>query len=266
MSVGAKVVAPPGVGPPVYRVHGSVCHWTGDLLPAAGEDPVYAQLYIYDPAEALQSRLSHNPAATSEIMEALQYELAAYNYYALSYTHMHELLQEAEAVAARDNVVIPLVTMRFSSDAARDPRRYNQPAVEEVAAVFVGADGGPPTHKDIVVYPRGQEKHRVSELHACVDPMSYILLFPRGYPDGWSPDLKHCSDHLSPQAKRTRLTTLQFYAHRLMRRKDASILPHAGGRLFQQYCVDAYCKAEGQRLHWCRNNQELLRSEEYQVL
>ena len=51
-----------------------------------------------------------------------------------------------------------------------------------------------------------------------------------------------------------------------MRREDASILPHAAGRLFQQYCVDAYCKAEGQRLHWCRNNQDTLRTEEYQVL
>jgi len=28
MSVGAKVVAQPGVGPPVYKVHGSICHWT----------------------------------------------------------------------------------------------------------------------------------------------------------------------------------------------------------------------------------------------
>ena len=51
-----------------------------------------------------------------------------------------------------------------------------------------------------------------------------------------------------------------------MRREGASILPHAAGRLFQQYCVDAYCKAEGQRLHWFRNNQALLRTEEYQVL
>ena len=170
MSVGAKVVAPPGIGPPVYKVHGSICHWTGGLLPAAGEDPVYAQLYIYDPAEALQKRLAHNPEAQLEIMEMLQEELAAENFYAQSYQHMHELLQEAEATAARNNTEVPEVTMRFSSKAGLDPRRYNQPAVEEVAAVFVGADGGPPSHKDIVVYPRGQEKHRVSELHSCVHP------------------------------------------------------------------------------------------------
>jgi len=267
-------VAPPGVGPPVYKVHGSICHWTGGLLPAVGEDPVYAQLYIYDPAEALQTRMAHNPEASVETMEALQEELEGENYYARSYRHMHELLQETEAAAARGRTAVPEVTMRFSSDAVREPRRYNQPAVEEVAAVFVGADGHPPSHKDIVVYPRGQEKHRVSELNPDVDPMSYILLFPRGTPQGWCPDLKHASDDSKPAAIRTRLTTLQFYAHQLMRRKPleegqeafTSILPHAAGRLFQQYCVDAYCKAEGQRLHWYRNNQAKLRTEEYSVL
>ena len=111
MSVGAKVVAPPGLGPPVYKVHGSICHWTGGLLPAAGEDPVYAQLYIYDPAEALQSRLSQNPAATREIMEALQEELAPENCFAQSYRHMHELLQEAEAAAARNHTPVPEVPL-----------------------------------------------------------------------------------------------------------------------------------------------------------
>ena len=215
--MGAKVVSPTGTGPPVSKVHGSICHWTGGLLPAAGEDPVYAQLYIYDPAEALETRLSHNPEARREIMEPLQEELAAENAYVQSYRNMHELLLEAEAVAARNHVAVPEVTMRFSSEAARDPRRYNKPAVEEVAAVFVGEhDGGPPSHKDIVVYPRGQEKRRVSELHSCVDPMSYILIFPRGSPQGWCPDLEHNSECVAEGAKHTRLTTLQFYAHQLM--------------------------------------------------
>jgi hypothetical protein len=117
-----------------------------------------------------------------------------------------------------------------------------------------------------VVYPRGHAKRRVSELHSCVDPVSYVLLFPRGMPHGWSPNLTHSSQPGAQTAVRTRLTALQYYAHRLMRREGASILPHATGRLFQQYCVDAYCKAEGQRLHWCRNNQDKLRTEEYQVL
>ena len=59
---------------------------------------------------------------------------------------------------------------------------------------------------------------------------------------------------------------LQFYSHQLMRRTNASILPHAAGRLFQQYCVDAYTKTEAMRLNWVRHNQANLRTEEYGVL
>ena len=73
--------------------------------------------------------------------------------------------------------------------------------------------------------------------------------------------------HQSKKAqKRIKTTLIQFYSHQLMRRENKSSLPHAGGRLFQQYCVDAYCKAEGQRLNWVRQNQDTLRAEEYGVL
>ena len=78
--------------------------------------------------------------------------------------------------------------------------------------------------------------------------------------------MRHAPTSSSLASKRTRLTSLQFYSHQLMRRAHGALLPHVSGRLFQQYCVDAYCKAEGQRLHWCRNNQDKLRAEEYQVL
>ena len=157
--------------------------------------------------------------------------------------------------------------MRFAAG-DNDPKRYNKPSVSEVAAIFIGQDGAPPTNKDIVVYPRDENKHRVSELHRYVDPMSYPLLFPRGFPEGWSEGLQHSHQHRSSAGKRTRITLLQYYSHRLMRRtgERESILPHAGGRLFQQYCVDAYCKAEGQRLQWLRYNQNALRAEEYGVL
>ena len=39
-----------------------------------------------------------------------------------------------------------------------------------------------------------------------------------------------------------------------------------GKKLFQQYAVDAYVKIEGQRLAFIRNNQNKLRSEQYDVL
>ena len=60
---------------------------------------------------------------------------------------------------------------------------------------------------------------------------------------------------------RTRLTIEQYYAFYLMRRDD-NVLPHGAGRLFQQWAVDAYCKIEGQRLQWARDNQDTLRAAE----
>ena len=135
-----------------------------------------------------------------------------------------------------------IVAMRVSSQAARDARAYNTPVVGEVAAIFVGNDGAPPCNRDMVVYPRDGEPHRVSELHEFVDPLSYPLLFHRDMPRGRSTDLLHAPECQSRKKKRTRLTIMQFYAHQLMRREGGSILPHAAGRLFQQYCVDAYTK------------------------
>ena len=38
-------------------------------------------------------------------------------------------------------------------------------------------------------------------------------------------------------------------------------MPHAGGRLFQQWCVDVFTRIEGERIDWCRRNQPLLRCE-----
>ena len=55
----------------------------------------------------------------------------------------------------------------------------------------------------------------------------------------------------------------EFYAFRLTQRcdgcDDTVELPHAAGRLFQQYLVDAYAKVESERLSWVMRNQGALR-------
>ena len=48
-----------GVGPYVFKLHGQLSHRIGSLLPAEGESPVYAQLYIYDPADAVNFRMAN---------------------------------------------------------------------------------------------------------------------------------------------------------------------------------------------------------------
>ncbi|KAJ7023950.1 hypothetical protein C8F04DRAFT_969583, partial [Mycena alexandri] len=49
-----------GGGPPIFRIHGELCHRTGALLPSEGHTPIYAQLYIYEPQAALDYRMQSN--------------------------------------------------------------------------------------------------------------------------------------------------------------------------------------------------------------
>ena len=48
-----------GHGPWLYRLHGELHHITGTLHPAPGRDPMYAQLYIYDPDQALNYHMNN---------------------------------------------------------------------------------------------------------------------------------------------------------------------------------------------------------------
>ena len=63
-----------GNGPYVFKVHGRLSHMAGSLLPQEGESPVFAQLYIYDPADALDRRMQHeaNQGLNCQVMAELQ--------------------------------------------------------------------------------------------------------------------------------------------------------------------------------------------------
>ena len=52
----------------------------------------------------------------------------------------------------------------------------------------------------------------------------------------------------SEKRQYTHMSPMQFYAYKLMIREPFNPVPHSAGYLFQQYIVDAYCKAEARRL------------------
>ncbi|KAL6298244.1 hypothetical protein BKA93DRAFT_744540 [Sparassis latifolia] len=61
-----------GRAQPVVRIHGELCHRHGTLLPPDDEAPSYAQLYIYDPQDALDHRMRRNMNLREETMQRLQ--------------------------------------------------------------------------------------------------------------------------------------------------------------------------------------------------
>ena len=143
-----------------------------------------------------------------------------------------------------------------------DQRRYNEPAHDEVAAIFIGEDGAPPVNRDIIIYPRDRPPQRISYMSCNLDPMCYPLLFPKSDP-GWHNAIEHVAEQQTSICNQ--VTMQQFYNYRIAIRENVSPI-HSAGKLFQQYAVHAYVKTESCRLYFIKNNQSQLRVELYSGL
>jgi len=238
-------------GPPVFILHGQARHLIGTLQPSEDVSPSHAQLYTYDPEEAANKRIARAPGLDPMLLATLHRALAeASNPFIAALRHMHHVVEEQRHRNADVQVVL-----RFRSGMCEDPRRYNEPSGRDIAAVYVG--DAPPTVRDISIYDKcrqhGAGVRQVSHLNEHLDALAYPLLFPGG-DRGWCPEL------LTKDLTR-KMSQSDFFTHRLMVRSSAPALPHAAGRLFQQYCVDAFCRVEAGRLHWIRQNQGKMRAE-----
>ena len=85
-----------GGGPPTFRIHGEFCHRLGSLLPRHGDRPAYAQLYIYDPREALEHRMQRNATLDPIIMGCLQSLILTHHRWAHIFKHALEVFEESE--------------------------------------------------------------------------------------------------------------------------------------------------------------------------
>ncbi|KAJ8884616.1 hypothetical protein PR048_016473 [Dryococelus australis] len=99
--------------------------------------------------------------------------------------------------------------------------------VNDVAAIFVG--DVPPMRNDIRTYPKDRPAQFIRPLNVLADPMTYLI----------------CT-HMANMGAR-----LNF-----------SILHHSG-KSFQQFVVNAYCKAESFRIWFIRQCQVKKRVNEY---
>ena len=83
-------------------------------------------------------------------MALLQRTLDSCNPYVAAYKHMHTVEQETLQSANERGEQVPTIQMVIKRGTAQINEgqhrgRYNEPRHDEVAAVFVGLDGAPPT-------------------------------------------------------------------------------------------------------------------------
>lgn len=157
--------------------------------------------------------------------------------------------------------------MRIHLQQGNDPRRYNVPTVDEIAAIVPG-DGAQNTRaeRDIILRLKGGGLRRISNLHPAYLSLHYVLFFPRGE-DGWHLDIPLLNQNGNPQRSK-KVTQLLWYAYRLHIR-PVEIEPQnifKGARLFQQLVCDAWASIEQSNLTWVANNQTKIRADLYQGL
>nr|XP_042913564.1 uncharacterized protein LOC122273596 [Parasteatoda tepidariorum] len=238
-SFGARIKPPPGNGPYFFRIHGQIYHMVSPLYSNDQNNAGYGQLYIFDSTEATNRRIENNTGYLRSVMEQLDSLLRQINPFAASYLQMHQFIQLNPAAD---------VNLVFMEDPPSDLRRYNAPTSKtEVAAIFVGDNGEPPSNRDLCIYPVADSCKTISPMNPCIDPMVYPLLFPQG----------DCGWHAEMESGCTRAA--------LAIRSEFSLL-HSSGKLFQQFIVDVYVRTEGSRLNYLRLNQKDLRVELYQGL
>ena len=78
-----------GHGPYSFRMHGEMSHKMGALVSRDGQQPVYAQLYIYDNQATLAACNDKNSNLDSFLMGELQDMLIANNPFVPLYKQAH---------------------------------------------------------------------------------------------------------------------------------------------------------------------------------
>jgi hypothetical protein len=243
-----------GRGPYSFRIHGDLYHKMGVLHPPNGRVPSYAQLYIYDEQVALATRNNRNPNLNHVTMAELQEMLNANNPFVPLYKQAYQIMQETPPDL--QNYVRVAIVLQPGDD----PRRYNLPTVNEVAAIIPG-DGEEEVDKnrDIVLRYKHGGLHHISHLQPLYSPLHYIMLFPNG-DQGWHPKI----DIVQPEAADVRskyVSQRSYFAFRLHPRLMQVSNLFRGGRLLQQYVVNAWASIEQSELNWYRENQKTVRAD-----
>ncbi len=174
-SVGRTLQEVGGGGPYVFKVHGSLSHRIGSLLPPPDQSPLFAQFYIYDPDEALNYRMNNqiNTGLDRTTMCNLQDMLHRHHHGVTLYKQALEL--------TRDMPTDHQCKIALQYLPGTDRRRYNLPTISgEIAAVVPGTGEEFSNSRDIILYRKEGVLKRISEIHPFYPSLHYVLLFPHG--------------------------------------------------------------------------------------
>ncbi|CAO2148949.1 unnamed protein product [Urochloa humidicola] len=250
-----------GNGPPVFKISGQVCHRIGSLLPAPGDQPKFAQLYIYDTTNelanrigAIQSEDSRDGGICPQIAAELLNMLDEINPLVKQFRIARDRLAEHSDEE---------IGIRIVGATENDPVQYEMPTACELAGLIIGDFSKENYKRDIIVHGTNGVLHRVSCLHPAYMPLQYPLLFPYGE-RGYQLGIRYQGSELFDDNCRAKVTMLDHYCYRCHYRMDEPNPFLCYGKLSEQAKVDSYACVEESRLKYINDHQDDFRSEYFQ--
>ena len=128
-----------------FQIYGEIYHQIEILKPELGKHSVYAQHYLYDGDEAIEHRFTRNPDLDRNVLRALETMLQTYNPFLNTFQFTYKVLQTTRVESVPLQIIMKIVT-----DERIDQRVYNQPTVNEVAALLSDKNATPST-RDVIV-------------------------------------------------------------------------------------------------------------------
>ena len=171
-----------GGGPVMYRQHGEFQRaFNCGTLPDDLKKVKYGLMYMMETKDATDLRLENNANLSNQ--DKLFSDIAAVlkdNSYAQAYTMLKDEQKRVEQEALENNTNPPPMKLLFSIKPGTDLRRYNAPASNEVAAVYIESphDERPPSY--IVANEKDGRLNMLSVLDEASEPMLYPMFLPFG--------------------------------------------------------------------------------------
>lgn len=249
-SFGATSIPEDGGFSSVFKVQGQIYHRVGSLLPIPNETPKFLQIYFMgDQRLEVDQRCAHISGLDRKIIVKVQQLLHKHNQLVnLFKTALERMISDEYKVVIRAD----------KRPVGEHERRFNAPQVNEIAVVIVDNEY---SQRDIIIQRRSDRLQRIAETHRSYDALQYPLIFLRGE-DGYHFNIQQIDPKTGKNTDK-KVTSKQFYAHRIMIRDNEYNHILNCRQLFQQYIVDMYAKIEAERLLYIRLNQKKLRTDEY---
>nr|GEU64710.1 helicase [Tanacetum cinerariifolium] len=221
-----------------FRINRQNYHQIRSLLPAAGFQPRYAQLYFFDMHNEVRNQMSAfletetgqgvDETTVAGLITMLDNTSAVSKAFRMVRDWCHSLKSV--------NFELRLLSERISI------RQYNAPMVLEVTALITNDFGDSLPSREIVVDSKDGEK------------ASSMKKIP------------YHTNRGTRKTKRDYVSMKEYYTYVIQQRNGHGNSLLRGGCLYQQYLVDAYMAVEEKRLQWTRNNQDTLRVDLYHNL